>query len=176
MVALLLSLALAVAFCAVAGGIWALLKQQVVVDQNGAPSEIEVPGFGKLRTNYPSLVAIALGILLAWSVQSRLSLVVTVPTVPLNAKLKLEGMPEGSQIYVSAVPQKYLRAASATTSAEDSEITINVDDAGEYNVVAFTVTGLTQNNKPIYRVVYGPAKLNAEPKSLEFIGSLGWQN
>ena len=48
-----------------------------------------------------------------------------------------------------------------------------MDEPGPYNVVAFIVTGISADNKPIYKVVYGPAKLNAEPRSFEFSGTLG---
>ena len=40
MVAVILALVLLVALCAVVGGLWALVKQQVVVDENGAVSQI----------------------------------------------------------------------------------------------------------------------------------------
>lgn len=171
MAGFLLGFALFVALCAVVGGLWILFRQKVVVDEKGAVSEVDIPLIGKLKTNYPSLIAIMLGIALAWSVQSRLDLVVEVPTTPLNASIDLGGTPEGSQVFVSAVPQKYLRAQSA--GGNEDRITIDVDEPGPYNVVAFIVTGISADNKPIYKVVYGPAKLNAEPRSFEFFGTLG---
>ena len=173
MAGFLLGFALFVALCAVVGGLWVLFKQKVVVDEAGAVSEVDIPFLGKLKTNYPSLIAIMLGIALAWNVQSRLDLVVEVPTTPLNARIDLDGTPEGSQVYVSAVPQKYLRAQSVSGAAEEDRITIDVDEPGPYNVVAFIVTGISPEGRPIYKVVYGPAKLNAEPRSFEFSGSLG---
>ncbi|HET9068853.1 MAG TPA: hypothetical protein VFN28_09415 [Amaricoccus sp.] len=169
----LLGFALFVALVAVVGGLWVLFRQKVVVDEKGAVSEIDIPLVGKLKTNYPSLVAIMLGIALAWSVQSRLDLVVEVPTTPLNALIDLDGTPEGSQVFVSAVPQKYLRAQSTSPSAGDDRITIDVDEPGPYNVVAFIVTGVSPDGLPVYKVVYGPAKFNAEPRSFEFTATLG---
>ena len=49
----LISFVLVIALICVIGGIYALLRQQIVVDEHGQPSEIELPWFGKIKTNYP---------------------------------------------------------------------------------------------------------------------------
>ena len=172
MVAVILALVLLIALCAVVGGLWALVKQQVVVDESGVVSEIEIPLVGKLKTNYPSLVAIMLGIGLAWAVQSRLELQVTVPTAPLLANLRMDGLPEDTYVIVGAVPQKYLKVQNVRSS---DGIRIDVEEPGPYTVVAFTVTGIS-DNRPVYKVVSGPATANPETKTLEFTGNLGRAN
>jgi hypothetical protein len=50
-------------------GFVALLKQKTYVDAatGAVPSEVEVPFFGKLKTNYPALVFVILGTALAWA-------------------------------------------------------------------------------------------------------------
>jgi hypothetical protein len=43
------------------GGVVALLRQKVVVDQSGQVTSIEILLLGKFNSNYPSLVAVAIG-------------------------------------------------------------------------------------------------------------------
>jgi hypothetical protein len=57
-----------VALTTVLGGVVALLKQKVMVDDKGQVTEIEIPLLGKFRSNYPSLAAIVIGALLAYGV------------------------------------------------------------------------------------------------------------
>lgn len=170
--ALLLGMVLVAALSAVVGGLWILSKQQVVVTENGDISEIDIPFFGKLSTNYPSLIAILLGIALAWAVQSRLDIGHNPSTVPLTAKLALDGIPENSYVFVTAVPQRYLMAATNLSPGAENKITIDVDEPGPYSVIAFTVSDITPDGRSIYAITHGPAVLNAEPKGFVFAGHL----
>ena len=60
---------LAVAVLAILLGFVALLKQKTYIDSaTNQPSEFELPLVGKLKTNYPSLLFVALGFGIVWQV------------------------------------------------------------------------------------------------------------
>jgi len=64
---------LAVAVLAILLGFVALLKQKTYIDSaTNEPSEFELPLVGKLKTNYPSLLFVALGFGIVWQVSQRI--------------------------------------------------------------------------------------------------------
>lgn len=169
---ILLSFVLIIALASVVGGMVALLKQQVVVDENGNPSEIELPWFGKIRTNYPSLFAIALGIVLAGFVSMKLDPdVVPIRNLPLVATLETDDLPAGSYVMVAAFPQRYTLASSELLNGGKGEIEFSVDEPGPYTVVALTPTDFA-GGRTIYSVTQGQAKFDEKTNRLVFSGTL----
>lgn len=167
----LISFVLTIALVCVLGGIYALLKQQVVVDQNGQPSEIELPWFGKIKTNYPSLIAVGLGIALATFVASKLEPSVQVRNLPLIATLETDNLPASSFVMVAAFPQRYLKGSTELFRNGRGSIEMSVDEPGPYSVVAMTPTGFGDDGRPIYTVTQGPAIPDSDGK-LSFAGRL----
>ncbi|MDQ7775005.1 MAG: hypothetical protein Q4615_03385 [Paracoccus aminovorans] len=168
----LLSFVLIIALASVLGGIIALLKQQVIVDKDGNPSEIELPWFGKIRTNYPSLFALALGIVLAGFVSVRLDPDdKKIRNMPLIATLESDDLPSGSYVMVAAFPQRYALASSELLKDGSGNIELSVDEPGPYTVVALAPTNF-EEGRLIYSVTQGPAELDAEGDRLVFYGRL----
>lgn len=168
----LIGLVLLIALVAVAGGLWILAKQKIVVDKDGNPTSIEIPLFGKMQTNYPSLLAVFLGLFLAWAVQGRLDVVQQVRQLPLTAQFELEGVPDNAFVFVHAVPQRYVRHATTFTSADENAVTIDVDDPGPYTVIAYALNGLGADGQADVSLVQGPAVLTAEADGLSFNGRI----
>lgn len=70
---ILLSLAMLGAMLLIVGGLILLNKQILIKDSvTGKISEVELPVFGKIKTNYPSLIAIFLGPAIIFYVVGRL--------------------------------------------------------------------------------------------------------
>ena len=130
-----------IAIIATAGGIWALLKQQVVVDQTGNVTEIKIPVLGSFKTNYPSLGAVAMGVLLAFAVLYTSG--IKPDTTPLIAKVLLEHPSDQleSDVFVGVIPQRYQARKANVRTAQETPIEITVDKARNYNVIVYTVTG-----------------------------------
>ncbi|WGH79853.1 hypothetical protein [Jannaschia ovalis] len=157
--AVILSMAMLAAILAIGGGLMVLARQQVVVDEKGHVSQIEIPFFGKLSTNYPSLVAIIAGIALAYATMSRLVIEPQIPTLPLSAQVTFEGLAENTPVFVNAVPQRYLRTATVVGTGETPhEMILEVDEPGPYTVIAYTVTGVSPDGRPIFTLTQGPAR------------------
>ncbi|WJS83839.1 hypothetical protein [Paracoccus sp. TOH] len=169
---LLLMLVLVIALVSVIGGIVALLKQQVILDKDGNPIEIELPWFGKIRTNYPSLFAIALGIVLAGFVSAKLDPTVEIRNMSLIATLETDDLPSGSYVMVAAFPQRYLRGSSELFRDGKGSIELSVDEPGPYSVVALSPTEFDGDGRPVYTVTQGPATFDATSSRLLFTGRL----
>lgn len=169
---ILLALVLIIALASVIGGLVALLKQQVVVDKEGNPSEIELPWFGRIRTNYPSLFAIALGIVLAGFVATKLQPTVSIKNMPLVATLETEDLPPGSYVSVAAFPQRYLVGSSQVFETGKGSLELTVDEPGPYTVVVLALTGFDDEGRPEFAVTQGPAKFDPHSKRLLFSARL----
>lgn len=169
---ILLVLVLMIALVCVIGGVAALLKQQVILDQNGQPSEIELPWFGKIKTNYPSLFAISLGIVLAAFVVGKLNPTVEIRNLSLVATLETDDLPSGSYVMVAAFPQRYLRGSSELFREGKGSIELSVDEPGPYSVVALSPTEFDAEGRPVYTVTQGPATFDASGSQLVFSGRL----
>ncbi|WP_126979372.1 hypothetical protein [Frigidibacter oleivorans] len=163
-------LALVTALLISLGGVWALLRQQVVVDANGQPTEIELPFFGKMKTNYPSLVAVLIGAALTSWVVNRIP--VEFDKIPLNVDLAVSDAFRNNGLVVGAIPLRYMRAGTQLAS-EGGSLTLNVDRPDTYNVVAFVVSGVSPDGRLTYELTHGPTEVVAEPASFHFKGRLG---
>lgn len=168
----LISFVLAIALVCVLGGIYALLRQQVVVDQNGQPSEIELPWFGKIKTNYPSLIAVGLGIALATFVASKLEPTAEIRNLPLIATLETDNLAPGSYVMVAAFPQRYLKGSQEFFQNGKGTMELQVDEPGPYTVVALAPTDFGSDGRPIYTVTQGPAIFDNTAGRLSFTGRL----
>jgi len=152
---------LLIAALAVGGAITALLTQKVVVDQEGHVTEIELPVLGRLKTNYPSIGALALGLVLAYAVLHKTTL--EPEMVPLTAKILVEH-PTAQvrpQVFVGVIPQEY-HVVNNLTSGEPHEVTLMVRKGGNYHVVVYTVTGIDENGHARKVVDDGAAERNGE--------------
>lgn len=168
----LISFVLAIALVCVIGGIYALLKQQVVVDQNGQPSEIDLPWFGKIKTNYPSLIAVGLGIALATFVAGKLDPVPEISNLPLVATLETDNLPPGSYVMIAAFPQRYLKGSQEFFQNGRGTMELQVEEPGPYTVVALSPTAFGADGRPIYSVTQGPAIFDNDARRLSFTGRL----
>jgi hypothetical protein len=135
---------LGIAAIAAVGGIVALVTQKVFVDNQGHVTEVELPLLGKLRTNYPSLVAIFLGVALAYLVLHKITL--KPEMVPITAKILVEhpGSEISPQVFVGVIPQEYHVVKNNVTGVPQ-EVTVMVRKDDNYHVVVYTVTRIDEN-------------------------------
>src|SRR5262245_53935348 len=111
---------LLIALVATLGGVAALFKQKVIVNEAGQVTEIEIPLLGKFKTNYPSLAAVAIGAALAYAVLHVMG--IRPPTIPITARVMLDyPSPRKSDVFVGVIPQKYqvLKASVKTSEQRD---------------------------------------------------------
>jgi hypothetical protein len=86
------------------GSLYLLLKQRPVVDQSGNVTEIDIPLFGKLKTNYPSLGALFIAAFLVWFPLHILPAPPAVNRIPVSGKITLQGKPPSGGVMVGIVP------------------------------------------------------------------------
>jgi hypothetical protein len=151
---------LLIAALTAAGGVAALITQKVFVDRDGHVTEIELPLLGKLRTNYPSLVAVALGVALAYMVLNKITL--KPEMIPITAKILVEhpGSEISPQVFVGVIPQAYHVVKNNVTSGTPQEVTVMVRKDDNYHVVVYTVTGIDENGRAQKVVDDGAAEQN----------------
>jgi len=89
------------------GGVAALLKQKVVVDDNGQVTDIEIPLLGRFRSNYPSLVALVLGIILAYTALHKITLQPETMQIQAAVEVQPSDIAANPQVFVGVIPQKY---------------------------------------------------------------------
>lgn len=157
-----------VGLVAVLGGIWALLKQTVVVDQAGQVTSIDIPFLGKMKTNFPSLIAVFLGVALVGFVMNKVS--ITDENVKLVGGLKVEDLVEGSTVVVGVIPAGYSQPVTSG-NGQESMFQIDVDKGSSYTVIAYAVTAI-ENGRPVYSLVAGPAVMDTEGRTLKYSGVL----
>ncbi|TKA96864.1 hypothetical protein FAZ78_09085 [Cereibacter changlensis] len=164
--AILSGFTLLIALLSTIGGLWLMAKQMVVVDASGTVTDVHIPFFGKLRTNYPSLAAVFLGIGLAVFVLGRIPVVTD--KVPLSARIATGSQAGNGLIIVGAIPQRYLQSANVLAPGQETEVTFDVDTPGPYSVVAFRVAETDESNRAIYDVIYGPTSVETDQRRLHF--------
>ncbi len=124
---LLLVISLAVCL----GGIWALLRQKIIVSEQGEITSVEIPFFGKIKTNYPSLIAIFLGIALAAFVWQRYT--IEQEMMPLIAKITLQ-YPSSEirkDVFLGIIPQEYHVFENGIVPNTSHDISIQVRKPGD---------------------------------------------
>jgi hypothetical protein len=139
---------LLIAALAMIGGVVALLKQKVVVDQSGQVTGIELPLLGKFNTNYPSLVAVAIGAALAYGVYHKVTIVPD--SMVTNARVDVEpaGVRTKPQVFV-VIPQEYHLVKTDVTPGETTTIPVTVRKASNYHVIVYTVAGIDADGNAI---------------------------
>ena len=99
-----------------------LFRQKTVVDQDGTVSEIDLPFFGRLKSNYPSILMGFIGAALAAFTLGKVT--PTIPTIDLYATV---GIAQASNIndlpiFVGVVPQSHFKS---TTLGSNGKGTLN---------------------------------------------------
>lgn len=160
-----------------AGGVLALLlsvvflfKQKTVVDQSGHVTEIEVPFFGKIKSNYPSVLIAFIGAALAAFTVNRIQ-----PIPEMTDFLAEVGMAEGAETnelpaFVGVVPQSWFRALQLDSSGQGT-VSFGVNAGQDYQVVVLKPVWVDET-RTRYQSVYGSALYNTEKDSLFFEGKL----
>jgi hypothetical protein len=142
------------------GSLYILLKQKSVIDQNGQVTEIEIPIFGKLKTNYPALAALFMSALLIWFPLYKFPPPPTVNRIPVSGKVTFNGRPSNSGITIGIVP------GNLAALHDDGSYTLEVlDGEHTYTGVAYYkgenarevyVGGVSvQNGKGTFNAVFG---------------------
>lgn len=156
---------LAISLVLAIGGVWALLKQKVVIDAEGQPSAIEIPLFGKLKTNTPALVACFLGAGLAAFTVQRIPW--EADKAPLRVRLTAAPSLAQSPIIIGVIPQKYLAPLDTSILSGSMEHDLNVDIASKgekYNVVALQLLKTGPDGESIYRALFAQAEMAKPPE------------
>lgn len=154
--------------CAV-GGIWALLAQQPVVNDKGQ-TEIELPFFGKMKTNAPALIAVLLGSAIVYAVITRVPF--ETDKIPLTARLSIEGTSPDAAVFVGAIPNRYLQSSNVLLPGQENEVRFQVDESDDYTVIAYTVASVRPDASFDYTVVQGPTRPSDTPPGILFSGKL----
>lgn len=145
-----------------------LFKQKTVVDQNGHVTEVEIPLFGKVKSNYPSIVTGFLGAGLAAFTMDRV--VPDIPRIDLSATVGVARAANANDlpVFVGVVPQEYF---TSTTLDPDGRgvLEFSVEDNKTYNVVVLKPVEVTPDGVR-FLSTHGPATV-AENK-LRFEGVL----
>ncbi len=139
---------------AMLGGVAFLFKQKVVVDAEGHVTEVEIPFFGKIRSNYPSVGIALIGAALSAYTLEQTSQ--TSPKVDFLAQVR-SGEAQASPLpfHIGVVPQEYFRAGMFNSDGV-GQIGFNVDAGKDYQVVILRPIEVT-TNRVLYQSIYGPA-------------------
>lgn len=154
-------IALGAAVIAIIGGVVALFKQRVIVDKDSKEViEIELPGIGKFKTNYPSLGAMGIGMLLVLAVlmwfDVKIEKIPFTATVTVNSPNSLER--KTADVFLGVIPQRYRRSQSGVNTGEPVDIELTVDKGEEYDVIVYTPVSI-HSNGTVQRVMqFGPMK------------------
>lgn len=154
--------ALGIAAMAVIGGIIALVKQRIIVDKDtGQVIDIEIPGLkAKVKTNYPSVMAILLGCGLAGGVlywfqvkieKMRLMATVTVSDTHSSADRRAD-------IFLNVVPQRYKLSQSGVSTNKPVKLELEVDKGEAYDVLVHTPISTSSDGTVQRAVQFGPMK------------------
>jgi hypothetical protein len=125
-----------------AGGIVFMFTQKIVVNEQNNKTEIDVPFFGKLQTNYPAIAAFFLAAVLAAYTTSIWK--EDLKRIPVTATVTLEPgeWPNSPQVLVGVIPGSALRLETVNNRGKSYEFEIPVL-AGE-----FSYTGIAQVRAP----------------------------
>ena len=154
------------------GGLYALVMQKVIVNEDNEPISIELPLIGRLRTNYPSIAAIFLGIAVAlivflrWPFPERqydeMPLVATINILDSESS-NSEGIPR--TVYVGAIPMKYHKVENVVLPNTPKELKLNVNESDFYYAFAYTVTKIHANGHTEHAVDHGSVKIHNASQS-----------
>ena len=117
---IILVLAMISAFILIGGGLYLLHKQIVIKDSvTGEMSEIDIPIFGRVKSNYPSLIALFFGPALIVYIISQLP-PLSNPLLPVEGKFSTSQ--SGTEIFesmrINIVPQSHVGNAYSNGAFE----------------------------------------------------------
>jgi hypothetical protein len=124
------------------GGMYLLATQKFVRGKNDA-TEVEIPFFGRIKTNYPSLVAVLLGAFLLYTPLQKLP--TEVPKLHIEGQVTQDGQAPKKEILVVLAPAKY-----KNFTGSDGKIEMDVDNApgqGDYTGIAYFADGSCKDVK-----------------------------
>ncbi len=141
-------LALGIAGVVSVGALFVLWHQKTVVDSNGQVVQVDIPFFGRMKTNVPAIAGLFIGAALVVFVVDRW----TVPphTIPLSATIRLE-QPDSSvqrDVFVGVAPPEHYRTVRVSPNrAEVVEFPIQKRTEGglSHFGVAYTVTHIDED-------------------------------
>lgn len=168
---------LLIGFLICAGSIVALLRQKVVVDEAGHVSQIEIPLLGKLKTNYPSLIGIAIGAVLSYAVLGQWA--AAPETLPLKAGITLIDEADRSSskrdVFIGvALPNHYRFEQVLPNDLHEVEfpIILPAGSIGGHFAVAYTVIGIDASGYAERIVQAGNIRRNRDSGFAEFQAEL----
>lgn len=118
------------------GGMYLLATQKFVRGDNDA-TEVEIPVFGRIKTNYPSLVAVLLGAFLLYTPLQKLP--GDVPKIHIEGQVTQDGQLPKKEILVVLAPAKY-----KNFTGSNGKVEMDVDNApgeGDYTGIAYFTDG-----------------------------------
>jgi hypothetical protein len=118
------------------GGMYLLAKQKFVRGKDNA-TEVEIPVFGRIKTNYPSLVAVLLGTFLLYMPLQKLP--TEAPKLHIEGQVTQDGQPRKKEIMVVLAPARYKNFTQS-----DGKIAMDVDNVpgeGDYTGIAYFTDG-----------------------------------
>ncbi len=153
-------ISLIIAAIAVTGGVVGLLKERVVVDKDsGQIAHIEIPGLkAKVKTNYPSVLAIMIGAILAAGVMRWFN--VEFEKFPLKATVTVKHAQQETRradVFLDVVPSRY-RERGVVITGVPHDFELSVDKGPAYAVQFYTVVGVENDGGKKYVMHSGPMK------------------
>ena len=144
-----------------------LFKQKTIVHENGR-TEIEIPFFGRLKSNYPSVIMGFIGAALAAftleRMENRSPGIDLSATVGVSAQAATNDLP----VFVGVVPQEHFTSTTLDASGQGT-LSFIVDSSKAYNVVALKPIEVTADGVR-FASTHGPAII--EEGRLRFQGEL----
>ena len=156
------------------GGLCILCKEKLVIGVDGEIIEIELPNKIKVKTNYPSVIAIVLGVCLAWIVAD-VWMKKPVEMMPTKAYVTLEGESDVDRvrIFVAAVPTNNAKKRGHYKPGETHEIDGPlVDKSIEYLGMAYVISSISEDESPKYIMDSEDIVFNKESEYGEFTAIL----
>jgi hypothetical protein len=141
------------------GGMYLLATQKFVRGKNNA-TEVEIPLFGRIKTNYPSLVAVLLGAFLLYTPLEKLP--GQVPKLHIAGQVTQDGQSPKKEILVVLAPAKY-KNFTGSNGKIDMEVD-NVPGQGDYTGIAYFADGNCKDVKfaEVSPTTSGKGEFNAD--------------
>ena len=153
----LYSLSLLVALIIAGGGIAFLFKQKMVVDDKGNVTHVEIPLFGKIKSNYPSVGICLIGAGLAVYTISRVDPPHDLIELDASFNIEEDAIFADVPLLLAAVPQGYFHHANPGNERSGS-LSFNVDSNSEYTVLVLKLTEITEGGVARYSMSQGTPK------------------
>ncbi len=165
---------LAIALTVCAGGLLILFHQKIIVNEQGEVTSVEIPLLGKLKTNYPSLAAIFIGVFLAAFVWNKWTIELKSENMPLVAKINLEHASPNARkdVFVGVIPQKYHIFENGVLPNTPHDIIISVEKSADYQFVVYTVVGVDNDGRTQRAVEHGRVRIIGDFERGEFEATL----